>query len=166
MQEIAQSFGLEWPKLIAQVLIFATVYYVLKKKAFGPVMEILEARRARIAEGEENLKKIASDLAAANERSRGIVGKANADAERMIADAKESAAAAGEREKQKATSEANQIVTKAKEAAVQERSKMLGDLKRDFGRLVVETTSKVTGKVLTSEDQERINRETASQVSL
>jgi len=39
-------------------------------------------------------------------------------------------------------------------------------LKREFGRMVVDATTRVTGKVLTPEDQERLNRETAAQVSL
>ncbi len=145
MEQIVQAFGLEWPKLIAQVLIFAIVYYVLKKKAFGPVLEILEARRSRIAEGEENLKKIADDLASAEERSKELISKANSQAEQMIKEAKDNAATAGEREKQKATAEATQIIAKAKEAAAQERASTLAEMKRDFGRLVVETTSKVTG---------------------
>ena len=43
---------------------------------------------------------------------------------------------------------------------------VMAQLKREFGRMVVDTTSRVTGKVLNSDDQERINRETAAQVSL
>lgn len=166
MGEIAHSFGIEWPNLIAQILIFMIVYWVLKKKAFGPVLEMLETRRARIAEGEANLEKIKKNLDEAEASSKEILSKANSDAEKMIVEAKESAASAGEKEKQKAINEANQIITKAKEAAAQEREAQLADMKRDFGRLVVETTSKVTGKVLTSEDQKRINQETASEISL
>ncbi|MDG2125116.1 MAG: ATP synthase F0 subunit B [Verrucomicrobiales bacterium] len=166
MEEIAHQFGIEWPKLIAQILIFMIVYAVLKKKAFGPVLEILEARRARIAEGEAGLDKIKADLASAESTSKELIAGANSTADQMIREAKESAAAAGEKEKQKAVSEANQIITKAREAAEQERESLLAEMKRDFGRLVVETTSKVTGKVLTADDQKRINKETASQITL
>ena len=166
MEEIAKSFGIEWPKLIAQILIFMIVYAVLKKKAFGPVLDILRERRARIAAGEADLEKIEADLAAAEATSKEVIAGANSTAEKMIREAKESAAAVGEKEKQKAVSEANQIITKAREAAEQERESLLAEMKRDFGRLVVETTSKVTGKVLSAEDQKRINKETASQITL
>ena len=166
MEEIAKSFGIEWPKLIAQILIFMIVYAVLKKKAFGPVLEILEERRSRIAAGEADLEKIKADLAAAEATSKEVIAGANSTAEKMIREAKESAVAVGEKEKQKAVSEANQIITKAREAAEQERESLLAEMKRDFGRLVVETTSKVTGKVLSAEDQKRINKETASQITL
>src|SRR5215475_2774236 len=50
---------------------------------------------------------------------------------------------------------AEQIKAKAQEASVQERARMLAELKSEFGRLVVQTTATVTGKVLTAEDQQR-----------
>jgi F-type H+-transporting ATPase subunit b len=42
----------------------------------------------------------------------------------------------------------------------------MSQLKREFGRMVSDATSRVTGKVLNSEDQNRINQETTAQVSL
>ena len=41
---------------------------------------------------------------------------------------------------------------------------MLTELKREVGRLVVQTTATVTGKILTAEDQRRLAEETARQV--
>jgi F-type H+-transporting ATPase subunit b len=42
----------------------------------------------------------------------------------------------------------------------------MNELKRDFGRLVIDATSKVTGKVLDDKDQKRINDEAVGQVAL
>jgi len=53
-------------------------------------------------------------------------------------------------------------VAKAREAAKLEQEQLLSQLKREFGRMVVDATTRVTGKVLTPEDQERLNRETAA----
>jgi len=166
MGEIFQTFGVTWGKFLAQVIIFVAVYLILKKFAFGPIVQVLEERKRRIAEGEEKLKKIASDMEAAEEKSQEVIDKANSESNRLITEAKESAEAAGAAKTQSAINEANQIVAKSREAAQLEREQLLSELKRDFGRLVVDTTSKVTGKVLTSEDQERINKETAAQVAL
>ncbi len=41
----------------------------------------------------------------------------------------------------------------------------MGQLKRELGRLVVDTTAKVTGKVLTSDDQQRLQEEAARQLA-
>ena len=54
---------------------------------------------------------------------------------------------------------------KAKDASAQERTRMLAQLKSEFGRLLVETTVTVTGKILTAEDQQRLAEETARQLT-
>jgi F-type H+-transporting ATPase subunit b len=166
MGEIFNTFGVTWGKFLAQVIIFVAVYMILKKYAFGPITAVLDERKRRIAEGEENLKKISADLAAAEEQKQALLDAANASANRMVSEAKESAEAVGEAKKQAAVNEASQIIAKSREASQLEREQLLAELKRDFGRLVIDTTSKVTGKVLTSDDQERINKETAAQVAL
>jgi F-type H+-transporting ATPase subunit b len=166
IKDILGQFGVEWPKFLAQMLLFLIVYLILKRYAFGPVLGILEERRQRIAEGEENLKKIKSDLAAAEEKKNEVIGQANDQAERLISEARESANHVGEKLRVEAQSDANTIISKARDTTELERSQMLTQLKGDFGRLVIDTASKVTGKVLTDEDQRKINDETIGQVSL
>ena len=68
-------------------------------------------------------------------------------------------------ETQKAIASAEGIIAKAREAAAQDHARMLSELKREVGRLVVQTTATVTGKILTPEDQRRIAEETAKQVT-
>ncbi len=166
MEELAQQFGLQWTKVLAQVLIFGLVYFVLNRYAFGPILAMLEARRKRIADGEAKLEKIARDLAAAEENARAIIDKANSEGNRLIKEAGDSATVVAERKKQDAVAEASSIMAKAREAAKLEQEQLLAQLKREFGRMVVDATSRVTGKVLNTDDQERINRETAAQVSM
>ncbi|RBP37346.1 F-type H+-transporting ATPase subunit b [Roseimicrobium gellanilyticum] len=161
-----EQFGIQWPKIIAQVFTFGIVYFVLNRYAFGPIVAMLEARRKRIADGEAKLEKIARDLAAAEENARAIIDKANTDGNRLIKEANDSAAAVKERKAQEAVAEANSILAKAREASKLEQEQLLTQLKREFGRMVVDATGRVTGKVLTNEDQDRINRETAAQVAL
>lgn len=166
MGEIFDTFGVTWGKFLAQVLIFGIVYLILKKYAFGPILQVLEERKRRIAEGEANLDKIRKDLTEAEATKRNIIDGANQQALRMVNEARESAEVVGEKTRQGAVAEAGQIIAKAREATQLERDQLIGELKRDFGRLVIDTTSKVTGKVLTPDDQDKINRETAAQVAL
>ncbi len=162
---LLDTFGIDWVKLTAQIIIFIIVYAVLAKYAFGPVTNILEARRSRIAEGEENLKKISQNLANSEAQTAAAIDKANTEADRMVKEARDAAAAVGESERQKAVAEAAAIIAKAREAAELERAKIMGELKRDFGRLVVDATSRVAGKTLTDEDQARLNKEALAQMS-
>jgi F-type H+-transporting ATPase subunit b len=164
-QEMAKTFGLAWPKFIAQVLIFLAVYTILKKFAFAPILAMLEQRRQRIADGEAKLEKIAKDLADAEANAQALIAKANDEASRLIKEAGDSAKALAERKQQEAVHEAGQIMAKAREAAQLEHEQLMSTLKREFGRMVADATGRVTGKVLTSDDQDRINKESAAQVS-
>ena len=138
---------------------------MLRKFAYKPILAVLEDRRRKIEEGQLNAEKIRKELAEAEKRYQEIVAKANADAQRMIDDARESAAHLSERKQQEAIASAEQIVAKAKESAALEHERQMQTLKRELGRLVIDTTAKVTGKVLTSDDQKRLQEEAARQVA-
>ena len=83
----------------------------------------------------------------------------------MIEEARAAAARVREQETQKAIASAEQIIAKAREAAAADHQRMLADLKREVGRLVVQTTATVTGKVLTPDDQKRLAEETTRQLA-
>ncbi len=163
---ILDQLGIDFPKIIAQIIIFGIVYLILSKYAFGPVTALLEERRSRIAAGEANLDKIKENLASSEAQAAAALAKANADATRIIKEATDAAASIAEQKKQDAVTEAQNIIAKAKEATELERARVMAELKRDFGRLVIDTTSKVTGKTLGSEDHERLNKEALAQISL
>ena len=165
MGEILNQLGIDSVKLTAQVIIFIIVYLVLKKYAFGPVTNLLEERRSRIAEGENKLKQIKENLASSEAQAASALQKANAAADLMVKEARDAAASVGEAERQKAVAEAAGIITKAREASELERSRVMGDLKRDFGRLVLDATTRISGKSLNEEDQARLNKEALAQIS-
>src|SRR5207253_10614947 len=121
---------------------------------------MLAERRERIAEGLANADRIKAELARAEAQRQEILTQANAQANKLIEEARAAAARVQEQETQKAIAAAEQIVVKAREAATAEHARMLTDLKREVGALVVRTTTAVTGKVLTPEDQRRLAEET------
>jgi F-type H+-transporting ATPase subunit b len=163
---ILETFGFTWGKFAAQVIIILIVYAILKKFAFGPVLAMLEERRRRIADGEANLEKIREQMEKAEANVQEKIDQANANADRMIAEAKESAESVRTQKTQEAITEAGQIIAKANEAAKLEHDQVMAELKGEFARLVIDTTSKVTGKVLDDGDQKRINEEAAGQLAL
>lgn len=164
LENISKTFGLNWPFFIAQVVNFFLVIFVLKKFAFGPIQAMLEERRARIAAGEEKIKLIERQLADSVETTNAAIAKANDEAVRMVTEAKQGAAAFTEQKAQEAISSAQNILAKAEAAAKADRERLAAELKKEFGRLVATTTAQVTGKVLTAEDQKRINEDALAKV--
>jgi F-type H+-transporting ATPase subunit b len=165
VQEVAKTFGVDWPHLIAQIISFAIVCTLLYKFAYKRVLAMLEERRQRIAEGLANAEKIKAELARTETQRQEVLAQANTQATKLIEEARAAAARVQEQETQKAIATAEQIIAKAREAAAADHARMLTELKREVGRLVVQTTATVTGKILTPEDQRRIAEETAGQVA-
>ena len=165
MGELLQSLGIQWTKLLPQLLNFGIVLFVLWKWAYKPVFTMLEARQKKIAESVANAEKIQLELAKTEAERKRILTQADDLANGMIEQAREAANRVREVETQKAVAAAEQIIAKAREAAAQDHAKMLAELKREVGRLVVQTTATVTGKVLTPEDQRRLAEETQKQLA-
>ena len=164
VQDIAGRFGVDWPHFIAQVISFSIVAALLYKFAYRRILDVLEERRQRIAESLANADKIKAELAATEANRQEVLEKANAQAVKLIEEAREAAASVRDRETQKAIAAAEQIIAKAREAAAADHARMLTELKREVGRLVVQTTATVTGKVLTPDDQKRLADETTRQL--
>ena len=164
IEGIVQTFGVHWAYFIAQVVNVILVIIVLKIFAFGPIQQMLEQRKARIADGEAKLQRIEKQLAESEATTAAAIAKANEEAQRLIEEAKIGADAFTEQKSQEALAKAQQILAKAEAAAESERQRISAELKKEFGRLVAATTSQVTGKVLNDDDRRRINEESIAKV--
>ena len=163
--EIAQQFGVTWPLLISQIILFVIVALALKKFAYGPVLQLLEERRTRIADGLAAAEKSKTELAKAEATVRELLTQASNQANKVIEEARNAAAKIAETETQKAVAAAQDIVAKARQASEAELARMKTELRKEVGRLVVATTAKVTGKILTADDQTRLADETNKQLA-
>jgi F-type H+-transporting ATPase subunit b len=164
IEQVARTFGVDWTHLVAQIVSFCIVCFILYRFAYRPVLKMLEVRRQQIAQGIANAEQIKAELARTEAQRREVMAQANAAATKFIEEARAAASRLQEQETQKAIAAAEQIMSKAREAAAQDHARMLAELKREVGRLVVQTTATVIGKILTPEDQRRLSEETARQL--
>jgi F-type H+-transporting ATPase subunit b len=162
--EVARQFGVDWTHLAAQIVSFGIVCVVLHLLAYKPILRLLDARRQQIASGLANAEKIKAELARIENERLAVLARADGEGKQLIEEARTAAARVRAEETQKAMSAAEQILVRAREASDRDRAQMLAELRREVGRLVVQTTAAVTGKVLTPEDHRRLSDETARQL--
>jgi F-type H+-transporting ATPase subunit b len=163
--ETAKRFSLDLPHFAAQCISFIIVAFLLQRYAYRPILTMLEERKKRIKEGLDNAEQIKQELANTQAKTHEIMVQAGQQASKMIEEARAAAAKVQEQETQKAIAAAQDIVDKARQATQAEHARMLADLRREVGRLVVDTTTKVTGKVLTLDDQKRLAEETSRELA-
>ena len=163
---VGKTFGFSTWAFVAQVLSFSIVCSALYKFAYGPILKVLEERRQKIELTYREAAEIKVQVADAERRAGDIVSQASSGAHKIVEEAKASALEFHEKQMQIAKQEAADLVEKARVAMRREHEQMLAELKGEVARLVVETTAKVIGRVLTTQDQERLieeaNRELAA----
>ncbi len=165
ISDTATTFGVSWQLFISQVISFSIVAFLLHRFAYRPILQVLEERKQRIAEGLANADKIKQQLAETEAARRELLQKANTDATRLIEEARAAAARVQEQETQKAIAQAEQIIAKAREATLADYDKMKKDLRAEMGRLAVDLAAGVTGKILTVDDRRRLAEETNKQLA-
>jgi F-type H+-transporting ATPase subunit b len=163
--EFFHRFGIDWPRFIATTVNFCIVLWVLHRFAYKPILAMLEERKQRIAESMANADKIKAELASTQEQRARVLTEASAQAERIVNDARIAADKVKERTVADARQQAENELRRAQQQIAVERERMLTEARRDLVALVVGATAKVTGKVLTPDDQRRLSEETAKELA-
>ena len=164
-QDIGTKFGFDTQLFISQLIGFFIVAAVLYKFASKPLQNVLAEREKRIADSLAAAEKMKADLAKADEDRKRALAEAGVQAQKIIEEARAAAAAITERESQKAIATAAEIIAKAKQANESEFKRLETELKREIGRLSVQAAMRVSGKILTAEDQKRLADETNNQLA-
>lgn len=163
--KIAETFGWNPTLFFSQLISFLVVAFLLHKFAYQPILQVLAERRQKIAEGMASADKARAELANTQVKIQEMLGQAGQQATKIIEEARTAAARISEQETQKAINTASDIIAKAKVANESELVRLKGELRKEFGRLVVSAAGLASGKVLTADDQKRLAEEANRQLA-
>src|ERR1035438_4313126 len=141
--KITQEFGLSWPFLLAQILNFSVVAFLLWRFAFKPVLSMLDERQQKIAAGLKYAEEMKAKLDAVQQESVASSRRAQLEATRIIDEARKSAKEFLDKQTQEAAAKAGEILVKAQQAIELEKKKMLAEARSEIARLVVAITERV-----------------------
>lgn len=165
MDQITSQFGIQPILLLAQVVNFAILLFILKKFLYAPILKVLEQRRKTIADGVKNAAEIEVKLAKTEEEYQKRIDKATTEARKIVDDATKSASEIITEAHTKASQDMADILKKGRESIILEQQKMEQEMRGELTNLVVMTLEKVTGKVLNKKDQLDIIEKSVKQVS-
>jgi F-type H+-transporting ATPase subunit b len=165
VSKIFNDFGVSWPFLLAQVLNFSVVAFVLWRFAFKPVLATLDERQKKIASGLQYAEEMKAKLEAIQQESVASAKKSQAEAARVIDEARRSAKEFLDRQTQEAAAKASDILVKAQQVIELEKKKMLAEARTEIARLVVATTQKVLSKELSDSERSRYNESAARELN-
>ena len=141
------------------VLTFVLLLVVLKKVAWGPILDALEARENEIKDALNAAEKAREEAERVSSDYEDSIRKAQAEAQQIITDAK----TAGEKVKLDleaiASEKADEIIEKAKTQINAERVKVIIETKTVAVEISLSAGAKVIEKNLDSEDNRKLVNE-------
>lgn len=165
LTEITGKFGVAWPTLIAQMINFCLVAFVLYKFAVKPIAATLDERQQKIADGLQYAEEMKTQLAEAERERAEKIKQAAVDAQRILNESREQSKEMIEQKTQEAAAQAEAIIRKASEATELERKKMLSDVRQEVARLVVATSSKVLSRDLSDGEKQTFSDSAAKELA-
>lgn len=166
ISSIAGQFGVQWNLLIAQIINFVLVAYLLYHFAFKPVLKTLEERQKIISQGLLYTEEMEQRLKETQAQKTEIIHQANLEKKEILEKAREQAKDYTEKQSQDALAKVDYIIKKADEAIALEKQKMLQSTRSEIAQLVISTSEKVLQKNLSKEDQSRFIETTTKELAL
>ena len=147
------ALGINLGLIIVQIIAFAIVFLTLNAWVYKPVLDMMESRKQKIAQGLEDARVASEARANAEKEAAKVLAEAQAEAGKIVREATERAASAGKDVKAAAEAEA----AKAREAAMGEaeleRNRILGDLRGQVAALAIAAANKLVGETLDEKKQ-------------
>lgn len=162
MQELISTFHIDKGLLIAQVINFALVFFVLYKMAVKPLKKVMSERHTEITKGLEDAKTNEETLKKTQEGYDKAIREARKEAQSIIEEAKKSALTEKDAIVAAAKSESDNIIRQGKIQLEQEKDKMIRGAKNELADIVLSATEKVLEGVMTKPIDRKLVEEALS----
>lgn len=143
MSELLSKLGIDWKLLIAQIINFLVLLFVLYKFAYGPVLAMLDKRQKKIEKGLKDADEAHKKLAESAELQKEILRKARIEAKEIVERSHIQAEKSKSEIAVEAKKQSEKIIANAKDQIELEKNKMITEVKSEIGSLVVIAAEKI-----------------------
>jgi F-type H+-transporting ATPase subunit b len=164
-ENVLQRFGVEPAFLVMQVISFSILAYVLYRFMIKPVIATVDERNQKISDGLKYTEEMKAKLEAIQQESAASAKKAQAEATKIIDEARKAAKEFLDKQTQESSAKAGEILAKAQQVIELEKKKMLAEARTEIARLVVTITQRVLSKELSEADRSRYNEAAARELT-
>ena len=146
MGEAIDALGINGPQLLAQMANFIVLLVVLRFTLYKPILNMLDDRKARIAEGLGAADKARDEATAAQERIEEQIQQARQDGQEVVANAQQIAARIQQDAREQAERDRESFAERARQEIQLERDRAVSDLRAEFADITVSAAEKVIGE--------------------
>jgi F-type H+-transporting ATPase subunit b len=150
--------------MIWTIICFGITFFVLRKYAFGPIQQLIDARREKIEQAiteADNARQQARELLEEHKR---LIGQAKSEAEEILGEARRVGDAQRERVRQETEEDRQRRLEETRRQIEQATTQALGQIRDEVGKLSLLAAEKITRKTLTGDDQQRLIDEALAEI--
>ena len=151
MEELIKTFHIDIKLIIAQLVNFGIVLFVLKKYAYGPVLKMMQERTDKIEKGMADAEIAGKKILEIAEQEKTVLVEARRQAQEIVTKAEEIAKKNKEEIIVEAKNQSEKILSDSAKKIEQEKNQMLQEVKGQIADLIISATGKVIREKIDSE---------------
>ena len=159
-----EALGINITTLLAQLVNFSIMVFVLWRFAYKPIMKVLNDRREKIIKGVKAAEESEEKLAQAETKEKEIITVAKKEALKIIEEAKGRAEEKYQEIINKSKEDIGQIINQEKEKIHQEKEAVLVEIRQEIGELLGLGLNKLLDKKIDSKNDELIIAEVTKEL--
>jgi F-type H+-transporting ATPase subunit b len=148
LETVFGTLGISWQLLLSQIVNFLLLVVLLRLLLYQPVLNILERRRERIAQGMRDVERASAAAAEAEQEKERILEEARREAQDIRAQASRNAEKIAQEIRERAEQDAIEIRQRAHMDAQAQMEDILADAQRQIADLAILATEQILGREL------------------
>lgn len=166
METFVQKFGIDWKLMIAQLVNFAIIFFVLRAFVYKPILGILDKRRKKIEEGLTFAEKAKTELGSIETLKAEEVKKAQQKGAEMIQDAEAVANRVHEKIIADTEIDKQRLIATGKALVAEQKNRMEKDVYTQAVSLVESALGKLLGKASFKAEEKELIAQTVSEIQV
>lgn len=150
------QLGLNIPTLIAQLINFLILLFLLRLFLWKPITGMLDERQKRIKESLEAAERMKEQTQASERAIQEQIEAARQEGQQIIANSQQIATRVQEEGRTQAQAEAETMLARARSEIQLERDNAIAELRKEFADITVQAAEKVIGQSLDKSSHQRL----------
>lgn len=156
MSEALTALGINLPQLIAQIVNFAILLFVMRLLLYKPILKMLDDRKARISEGLNAAEIARAEAAQAQANIEAQLQQARKEGQEVVAGAQQIATRIQAEAREQAGRDREAALDRARTEIQLERDRAIAELRGEFADLTVSAAERVIGQSLDRDGHQRV----------
>ena len=142
MDALAQ-LGIDWKLLLAQVVNFGILLFILKRYAYQPMLQLMDERAARIEKGLKDAEAAEQKLRSVEEEEKAILAGARQQAKELLVKTDKAAKERDALKLSETEARVKKLFSDAETKLEDDRARMIEDAKRELSETVMLAVEKI-----------------------